>query len=176
MASILTILIVAFGVLALLLVVYMTRRRAIDLAQFDSLAERLEPVPVAALLNLIDPAQQDYLQRTLQGKDFARLQRIRNRALLGYVHTIYRNAGILVQCAHAAAHSEMPEIAEAGRQLLNLALFTRTQALRSIVSLGMSLVVPSAAVNLLPTVAKYVTATARSTSLSAMLAQHSVSA
>jgi hypothetical protein len=136
----------------------------------------MEPVPVTALLNLMDPAQQAYLQRRLPKRDFDRLERMRNRALLSYVRSIYKNAGILVQCAHAAAHSHRPEVAEAGHELLNLALFTRTQALRSMVMLTVALVIPGAAANLLPTVSKYVIATARSTSLTALLAQQSATA
>jgi hypothetical protein len=169
----LTILIVAFGVLVLLLLVYTTRRRAADVSQYDSLTQQLVPVPIEALLNLIDPAQQDYLERMLPRRDFLRLQRIRNRALLVYVRAIYKNAGILLKCAHAAAESTRVEIAEAGRELSDMALFTRTQALRSIVVLAISLVVPNAAANLVPVVAKYVTATARSTSLAALLSQQS---
>ncbi len=171
-----TILIVAFGILVLLLLVYTTRRRAADISQYDSLTQQLEPVPVAALLNLIDPAQQNYLERMLPKKDFAHLQRMRNRALLAYVRAIYKNAGIFLKCAHAAEQSERAEVAEAGRELLNLALFTRTQALRSMLILITSLVVPKAAANLLPTITKYVTATARSTSLAAMLAEQQATA
>lgn len=172
----LTVLIVAFGVLVLLLLVYTTRRRAADLSEYDSLSQQLEPVPITALLNLIDPGQIAYLERSLPRKDFLRLQRMRNRALLSYVHSIYKNAGILLKCAHAAAQSERAEVAEAGRELLSMALFTRTQSLRSMVILVTSLVIPSAAANLVPTVSKYVTATARSTSLAALLAKQSATA
>lgn len=171
-----TILIIAFGVFVLLLLVYLARRRSADISQYDDLARRLQPVPVAALLNLIDPAQLAYLERMLPKHDFIRLQRLRNRALLGYVRAIYRNAGILLQCAHAATQSERAEVADAGRELLNLALFTRTQALRSMAMLTLGLVLPNAAANVLPILSKYVTATARSTSLSAMLAQRSATA
>ncbi len=172
----LTLLIVAFGVFVLLLLVYATRRRAADLSQYDSLTQRLQPVPIAAVLNLIDPSQQAYLERKLPKKDFVRLQRMRNRALLAYVHAIYKNAGIFIQCAHAASQSRQQEVAEAGRELLNMAVFTRTQALRSMAVLAMALVVPNAAANLLPMISKYVTASARSTSLSALLSQQSATA
>lgn len=171
-----TILIVAFAVFVALLLVYATRRPAADVSQYDELTHRMEPVPVAALLNLMDPSQQDYLQRMLPKQEFEGLQRMRNRALLSYVRAIYKNTGILVQCAHAAAHSERPEIAEAGQELLNLALFTRTQSLRSLAILSVSLVVPKAAANLLPVVSKYAIATARSTSLSALLSKQSATA
>ena len=73
-AMTITILIIAFGCLALLLLFYATRRRGADISQYDSLSGRLEPVPVDALLNLIDPAQRDYLERSLPGPDFARLK------------------------------------------------------------------------------------------------------
>src|SRR5690242_15547100 len=126
----LTLLIIAFGILALLLLLYLARRPSSDIASYDAFTQRIEPVPVTALLNLMDPAQQAYLQRRLPKRDFDRLERMRIRALLSYVRSIYKNAGILVQCAHAAAHSHRPEVAEAGHELLNLALFTRTQALR----------------------------------------------
>ena len=164
-----TILIIAFGCLALFLLFYATHRRSADISQYDSLSSRLEPVPVDALLNLMDPAQRDYLKRSLPGPDFARLQRLRTRALFRYVRTIHKNAGILMQCAHAAVHSERPEIAQAGRELLDLALFTRTQSMLCLASLAWSFVFPANASNLLPAVSKYVTATARSSSLAALL-------
>lgn len=166
-----TILIVAFGCLALLLLFYAARRRAAHISQYDSLFLQLEPVPVDALLNLIDPAQRNYLERILPRRDFARLQRLRNRALLGYVWKIHHNAGILMQCAHAAAHSERPEVAQAGQELLDLALFTRTQSMYCLAVVALSLIFPANASNLLPTVGKYVIATARSTSLAALLAR-----
>lgn len=171
-----TILIVAFGLFLLLLLLYLVRRRAADISDYASLAGRLQQVPVAALLNLIDPAQQIYLERMLPKSEFARLQRTRNRALLGYTRAIYRNAGILVQCAHAATHSERPEIAEAGRELLDLALFARMQSLRALFVLAFSLAVPTPAADLLPVITKYVTATSRSTSIAALLIQSSVTA
>ena len=166
-----TILIIAFGCLALFLLFYAAHRRRADISQYDSLSSRLEPVPVDALLNLIDPAQRDYLKRSLPGTDFARLQRLRNRAIFRYIRTIHKNAGILMRCAHAAAHSERPEIAQAGQELLDLALFTRTQSMFCLASLAWSFVFPANASNLLPAVSKYVTATARSTSLAALLAR-----
>jgi len=169
-------LIVAFAVLVLLLIIYATRRPAADVTQYESLTQQMQPVPVTALLNLIDPMQVDYLRRMLPKREFERLQRMRNRALLSYVRAIYKNAGILVQCAHAAAHSERTNIAEAGRELLNLALVTRTNALQSMALLTVSLIFPKAAANVLPTVFKYATATARSTSLSALLAEQSATA
>ena len=169
----LTVLIVAFGVLVLLWFVYTTTRRTADISQYGSLAQQMEPVPVGALLNLLDPAQKDYLERMLPRKDFLRLERMRNWALLAYVRSIFKNAGILIKCAHAAAQSEQTEIAEAGRELLNLALFTRTQAIRAMVMLMVALVVPHAAANLVPMVGKYVSATARSASLAALLAKQS---
>jgi hypothetical protein len=166
-----TILIVVFGCLALLLLFYTTRRRAADISQYESLSSRLEPVPVDAILNLIDPAQRDYLERNMPRRDFARLQRLRNRALFGYVRKIQKNAGILMQCAHAAAHSDRPEVAQAGQELLDLALFTRTQSMYCLAVLASSIFFPGNASDLLPTVSKYVTATARSTSLAALLAR-----
>ena len=76
-----------------------------------------------------------------------------------------------MQCAHAAAHSDRPEVAQAGQELLDLALFTRTQSMFCLAMLAWSFVFPANASNLLPAVSKYVTATARSTSLAALLAR-----
>ncbi len=170
------VLIIAFGLAAVLLFVYFTRRRAVDLSDYGSLSQQLQPIPVSALLNLIDPAQQEYLQRNLSKADFTRLQRMRNRALREYFRAIYRNAGILLQLAYAAVESERPEVVEAGRELLDQAMLTRTLAIRALMRLAGARVIPVPVANLVPAVTKYAIATARSTSLAAMLEGQAVSA
>lgn len=171
-----TVLLITFGLLSALLLVLYTRRRTKDLSSFDSLSQDLEPVPVSALLNLIDPGQGEYLERKLAKSDFVCLQRMRNRALFQYFRTIYRNAGILLQLAHAAVESPMAEVADAGRELTEHAMLARTLALRALVRLAIARVVPAAAADLISAVNRYVIATARSTSLVAILAGQRASA
>jgi len=167
---------VAIGVIAFLVLAYLAFRHNEGISQYNSLTQSLHPLPMAALLNLIDPMQQEYLERKLPESDFRRLQRMRNRALIDYVWTIYRNAGILLKCAHAATQSKRPEVAAAGRELQNLALYTRTRALRSLFKLSAAVLAPRTVSDLLPAIDRYIIASARSTSLAALLDRESANA
>jgi hypothetical protein len=175
-AMITTLLFIGFGAFALAILLYFARRRKAEIANYASLIERLERVSVGALLNLLDPAQQTYIGQALPSHRHVRLQRLRTRALLRYFWAIHKNAGIFLRCAHAATQSERPEIAEAGRELLQLAMFTRVQSLRALFLLTLALVVPAPLTNLIPIATKYATATSRSSDILAALARFSISA
>jgi hypothetical protein len=167
---IITILFIGFGVFSLVLLLYVARRRRATVASYASLIERLDPVPVGALLNLLDPAQLTYLERALPNHQYARVQWLRTRALFGYFRAIHKNAGIFLRCANAAAQSERPEIAEAGRELLELAMFTRVQSLRALFQLMLARIVPTPVTSPVAIATKYASAISRSSEISTALA------
>lgn len=173
---IITILFIVVGSLTIALLLYIARRRRVETSRFASLLDRLEWVPIGALLNLLDPAQQTYLERALPNRQYARLQRLRTRALLRYLWAIYKNAGIFLRCAHAATQSERPEIADAGRDLQQVAMFTRVQSLRALVLLTIALAVPTRLTSLIPIATQYASAISRSSEIAAALATAPASA
>ncbi len=173
---IVTVVLITFALITLLAAVYFGQGRSLGDVEWHSLSSRLKPVPVTALLNLLDPAQQSYLERRLSKSQTARLRRKRTRVLYAYFRAIYYNAGVFARVAHAATQSDRPEIVKAGRELLELALFTRVRSLRALSVLAISLIVPGPVAGLLPVVRKYATAITWSSEISAALSQSKIPA
>jgi hypothetical protein len=168
--SIVIVFIVVLVAVAVCLVV-LAVRGGLSLGTGDPKQEML-PIDVAALLNLVDESQQEYLRSRLSKHDFAKLQRQRNRALLVYVKRIASNAATLMRFAHAATQVADPEIAVAGRQLLQSALSTRMQALRAMALLYAGIAVPSAVRQLGTTIARYSSAEALFATVGRLSARH----
>jgi hypothetical protein len=123
--------------------------------------EAMQPIHLPALLNLLDESQQDYLRARLPKRDFAKLQRRRNRALLVYVKRIASNSAVLMRYAHAATQASEPETVAAGRELLQAALSTRISALKAMGLLYIGVALPTSVRNLGDAIARYSTATDR---------------
>lgn len=152
---IITIVFVLFALVAAVFFAVVARKRAPGDVGFSGLLDRLEPIDVPALLNLIDPRELDFLKTSLDSGALARLERKRNRALIIYVRRIVRNTDILMMCADAATRSEVQEIATAGADLLNLAMRTRMRALSTLALLYGAMIFPSLSAGVSQTVAGY---------------------
>ncbi len=168
---IITIVFVLFALAATTYFLLIARRRAPGDVSYASLLDRLEPIDVPALQNLIDPRELAFLQSNLDPKALANLERMRNRALVVYVKRIVRNTDILLMCADAATRSEVPEIATAGTDLLSQAMRTRIRALSTLALLYGSRVIPSLAANVPQTVAGYTDVRQHSDSLASLFAR-----
>lgn len=123
--------------------------------------EEMQPIHLPALMNLLDESQQDYLRARLSKRDFAKLQRQRNKALLVYVKRIASNSAVLMRYAHAATQVSEAETAAAGRELLQSALSTRISALKAMGLLYIGVAMPTSVRNLGEAIARYSTATDR---------------
>jgi hypothetical protein len=123
--------------------------------------EAMQPIHLPALLNLLDESQQDYLRAKLPKRDFTKLRRQRNKALLVYVKRIATNSAVLMRYAHAAMQVSDAETAAAGRELLQSALSTRISALKAMGSLYIAVVMPSSARNLGDAITRYSNASDR---------------
>lgn len=167
---IITIIFVLFAFLAAVFVALVARKRAPGDESYSGLLDRLEPIDVPALLNLIDPRELEYLKTNLDPATLARLERKRNRALIVYVRQIIRNTDILMMCADAATRSEKGEIATAGADLANLAMRTRMRALSTLALLYGAMFLPRLSAGVPKTVAGYADVRQHSDNLLSMFA------
>jgi len=123
-----TLIIIAVALAAVLFLLRAARghtRRVRELSELEGLTR---PVDLAAFRNLVDPGEEDYLRQNLPGKKFRDIQRQRMRAALEYVERTAHNASILLRLGEAARRNPDPEIAAAGRELVNGALLLRVYA------------------------------------------------
>jgi hypothetical protein len=124
-----TLILVLFAGLALGWFVFRMRSRQPALADHTHLDELLQAVDLEAFRNLIDDDEERFLRENLPPAKFRSLQRQRLRAAIDYIAGISHNAGILLHFGQVARTSPDPQIAEAGRNLVDNASRLRLYAL-----------------------------------------------
>jgi hypothetical protein len=135
-----TLIFVALAILLLLL--YLEGGHNSSLQQVDDLAGKTRPVDLEAFRNLVDPAEEDFLQSNLLPRHFRAVQRERMRAALEYVQNASHNAAFLLRMGEAAARNPEPRIAQAGKQLIDSALRLRAYALLCAAKLYVRIIFP----------------------------------
>ncbi len=130
-----TALLIAFAVVAVLVLMRAARRYYQPVPDLQALEEYTRPVDLAAVRNLIDPEEEDYLREHLPAGKFRALQRERARAALDYVRRTAYNGAILLRVGEAARRDPNPEVAAAARALVNDALRLRMNAMLAMVVL-----------------------------------------
>jgi hypothetical protein len=151
----LAIILVIAAVLALLLVLYITLSRGLQISTDRSLAVHLQPIDVAAFRNLVDSAEDAYLRRRLPSGEFRRVQRQRLLATKVYVKTANRNAAILIRMGEKAQASSNVHTAEAARQLVENAMLLRQNATIAMLKIYVALAWPSGGLGSNPVVQRY---------------------
>ncbi len=116
-----TLILVTFAVLALAFFLFWVRRGAVLRGDESDISHRLVAVNLAAFRNLVDETEEQFLRANLPSKEYRGIHRARARASLDYVSGVFSNAGILLQFGQLARRSADPEIAEAGRRLVDSA-------------------------------------------------------
>jgi hypothetical protein len=119
------IILVVAAVLSLIFICRIALSRSLQISEGNGLAGQIQPVDVEAFRNLVNPAEEDYLRRRLPPSEFRLVRRQRLRATAAYVHTVGRNAAILVRIGQNALTSGDAETVEAARQLVDNALLMR---------------------------------------------------
>jgi len=142
-----TTLLIAFAVVAALVLMRAARRYHQPVPDLQALEEHTRPVDLAAFRNLIDPAEEDYLRKQLPAGKFRALQRERMRAALEYVRRTAYNGAILLRVGGAARRDPNPEVAAAARALVNDALQLRLNAMRATVVLYGRIAIPGARIS-----------------------------
>jgi hypothetical protein len=133
---------VACGLIASVAVLWAFRSGASAPALSD-LEKHIQPVDLAILTNLLDPHQEQYLKKNLKTRQFIQYKLMRLSIARYYMSRASRNAAVLINVGKAAARSENPAIATAGRELAEAALRLRIYAAFAPVILALQIVVPS---------------------------------
>jgi len=89
---------------------------------------QIMPVDLEAFRNLMEPAQREYLKRTLPRDQFRSVQRKRLMAAVDYVTCVKSNAVILQQVGESARAVADRQVAQAGEQLVDSAVRLRLYA------------------------------------------------
>ncbi len=139
------IILVIVAALALVVILRVAVSRSLQISPDASLAGQIQPIDIVAFRNLIDPAENHYLQRNLPVAEFRAVQRKRLRAMAAYVQAAGRNAEILVRIGQNALASSDPHTAEAARRLVNDALWLRRNAIFALLRIYIALVWPNSA-------------------------------
>ena len=121
----LAIVLVIAALLALGVILRLAVSRSLQSGSGAHLATTIRSIDVEAFRNLINPAEDHYLRRSLPRAQFRKVRRERLRAMAAYIQVAANNAGVLVRMGEAALASGDPRVTDAARQLVNHALLLR---------------------------------------------------
>jgi hypothetical protein len=162
-------LLIISAVFLAIMVVYLMHRRRVDLREHAIQVQQLKKFPVAAFLNLAQGSEVEYVQANLPGRSLRQWRRKRALVLIAYVHAILRDTRVILRCADRAAASADAAIAEPAREVMDLALETRINALRALMLLYLGILSPSIDCRLDNTVRVFDIAHDKSFALSALI-------
>ena len=118
-----------FAAGALLVLWIAVRTHRLDKVSVEELPRMLQPMDLEAFLNLVDPAEDEFLERELPRNQLGRIRKERLRAVLEYLGRARNNAAILLRLGEAAQRSPERELAVQGAQLVTAALHFRSYAM-----------------------------------------------
>ena len=148
---ILAIFLVVFAVIALLVILSVSR----SLRQRDADLPGIEVIDVEAFRNLVNPAENEYLHRRLPAAEFRRVQRERLRAAAAYMRVAGRNATVLVAVGQAALAAGDEKTAEAARQLVDSALLLRRNTSFALIRINLAIAWPTLGSSAAPVLSGY---------------------
>jgi hypothetical protein len=127
---------------ALWLLVRAARGQSTAIASIVDLQGRTTAVDIAAFRNLISPQEENYLRHNLPAGEFRRIQKERMCAAAAYIQNALHNAAILLRLGEAARRSPDPQLAVAGRQLVDNAIRLRLYAFFALLKLYLNIAFP----------------------------------
>jgi hypothetical protein len=139
---IITLALVLFAVAALVVIFFAARGRSDQITDVAELQGTIRSIDILAFRNLVDPEEELYLQEHLPSSEFRDLQRERLRAAVEYVRCVASNAAILLRLGEAARLSDDPEVAKAGRELVESASKIRILSLSAGLKLRVRVFLP----------------------------------
>jgi hypothetical protein len=142
----------AFALVVILGVTVSTR---LQLSPGSALVRKIEPIDIEAFRNLVDPTENEYLQRRLSPAEFRKVQRERLRAAAAYIRVAGRNAAVLVALGQAAFSSADGATVDAARQLVDNALLLRRNATVALLRIYVALAWPHSALAAAPVLHGY---------------------
>jgi hypothetical protein len=140
---------------ALVVILGITVSTRLQLSPGSALARKIEPIDIEAFRNLVDPTENEYLQRRLSPAEFRKVQRERLRAAAAYIRVAGRNATVLVAIGQSALTSPDGATVDAARQLVDNALLLRRNASVALFRIYFALVWPHSALAAAPVLHGY---------------------
>ena len=144
---IITVILVVFALLAMGALIMAARGRSGTVTDVAELEGKLRPVDLLAFRNLVAAEEEEFLRSNLPAKVFRVVQKERIGAAVEYVQCVAQNASLLLRLGEAARASADPEIANAGRELVESALRIRIYALSAAMKLRARRVLPGLSVS-----------------------------
>ena len=142
--------------IGLLLIVWWAVRGNIQLVQdVEEVRKLLKPIDLQSFQNLVNPAEDMFLRRRLDGKAFRTVQRARRAAAAEYLWRLAQNAGILVRAGQCARMATNAQVASAGRTLASVAVMTRVLALLALARLSVGIAFPQTTARCKPILEQY---------------------
>jgi hypothetical protein len=99
-------------------------------------------IDIAAFRNLMSSQEEEYLRQQLPAREFRSIQRVRMQAAIAYIRGALQNAAILLRLGEAAQRSADPQLAAAGRKLVDTAIRMRLYAFFALLKLYLNLAFP----------------------------------
>ena len=139
---IITVFLVLVVAAALWLLARAARGQSTAVASLVDLQGRTTAIDIGAFRNLISPQEENYLRHNLPAGEFRRIQKERMRAAVAYIQNALHNAAILLRLGEAAQRSSDPQLAVAGRQLVDNAIRLRLYAFFALLKLYLNIAFP----------------------------------
>ena len=125
------------------LLLRLVRRQHETVASLDDLTARSQAVDMEAFQNLVDPAETQFLRRSLPPVQFRIVHRERTLATVVYVRHIAHNAGLLIQLGQLARSNPDPQLAQAAQAMVERALRVRMLSMMVLIKLYARTVIPA---------------------------------
>lgn len=148
-------LLIAISFLALALLWMAVRGRSAEVKDLSSAGALLTQVDIEAFRNLIDPAQDQYLQMRLSAADYRRVQRARALAVAEYLHMVAANASIMLRAGESASESEDAAVAAMGAEMASSAVNLRLKCLLALSKAYAGVIFPGSTVPVIGIVDRY---------------------
>lgn len=139
---------VSAALISLLVIFYVARGQSRAVRNVDDLVGQIRAVDMAAFRNLTDPDEERFLRDCLSREEFRVIQRERMRAAVEYVGTTAYNSTVLLRLGEGALRSSDPQVAAAGRKLVDTALRLRLYALLCMAKLHLAIILPDVQLSL----------------------------
>jgi len=164
------ILLVAGLSLASLLLSMVRSGSGAPVSRVQDLEGKIETIDLIAFRNLIDPDEARLLRKNLPSATYRKVQRLRTRAAIAYVQSVYRNAGLTIRLAQRLMSSADERVTQQAYQIQELSIRTRVNAIKSLFKLALAFALPGATFSIQELAVCYVNVAERIESLCSVTA------
>src|SRR5438128_2009663 len=105
-----TVIAIVLGCSSLAALYFCARGHCAAVKAISDLEGRTIPIDLIAFQKLIDPADREFLRENLPRKNYRRIQRNRNLALMNYVRCAAQNAAILIRVGESLREASNLEV------------------------------------------------------------------